>query len=290
MIKYFQRAFKITNENIILTTPLVLFLFILSIYLGIAKNTPPTVPSFILLLVTILFMLSAFFAGWFFMARKAVTLDKLVFSEEEDKARASFNLIKELPVGIGEYFFSLMGGLILYAALFLLLSFITYKAGLYFIGKVDISISALKMALNSPEAMKSLISSLSHEQLTRLDAWNFLFIFVMTTFSFLTMFWGAQIIIKNKNPFISFFQALNFTFKNFLSSITLFIYISIINFSISFINAVAVLNPILYFLSMLVYFYFVVYIVVLIFLYYDSETQTKTQNNSYSGPDSSGEE
>lgn len=290
MIKYFTKAFKITNENIILTTPLVLFLFLLSIYFGVAQNAPETLPSAILLSITTLFMLSAFFAGWFFMVKRAIDLDKLEFIADEDRARASFNLLKELPLGIGEYFSSFLGGLILYSALVILLFFISYEIGLNFIGKVNISLIEFKMALSSPTAMKSLISSLSTQQLARLNAWNFLFLTTMAVFSFITMFWGAQIVIKTKNPLIAFFKALSFTFKNFLSAIILFIYISIINFCVSFLNAIATLNPIVYFVSLLVYFYFVVYVVVLIFFYYDSEIDEKNQNNSDSRPDSYGQE
>lgn len=293
MIKYFLKAFKITNENIILTTPLVLFLFLLSIYLGIAKSAPETLPAAILLLITTLFMFAAFFAGWLFMVRKAIELNKQEFVADEEKAKASFNLIREIPLGIGEYFFPFIGGLILYVLLMILLSFVGYEIGLHFIGKIGIGLLELKVALNSPTAMKTLISSLSSAELSRLNAWNLLILSIMTIFSFITMFWGANLVMKNKNPFISFFQALSFTFKNFLTSLILFIYISVVNFIVSLINAFSTINPIVYFISMLIYFYFVVYIVVLIFLYYDSENnkpiEEKTESNSDSGADSVGE-
>lgn len=298
MIKYFIKAFKITNENIILATPLVLFLFILSIYLGIAKNAPETLPSAILLLITTLFMLSAFFAGWLFMVKRAIALSKQDFIVDEDKAKASLGLLKEIPVGIGEYFFSFIGGLILYCGLIALLSYIAYEIGLHFIGKIGVSLVELKMALNSSVAMKSLIASLSSEQLVKINAWNFLFLGFTALFSFITMFWGAQIVMKNKNPLIAFFQALGFTFKNFFSAIILFIYISIINFSVSLLNAISMIHPIVYFISMLVYFYFVVYVVVLVFLYYDCENnpkierhcEEKNEANCDCGSDSVGQE
>lgn len=294
MIKYFTKAFRITNENIILATPLVLFLFLLSIYLGIAQNAPANIASAILLLITILFMLSAFSAGWFFMVKRAIDISKQEFIIDEDKAKASFSLIKEFPIGIGEYFFSFIGGLILYLILFTLLSFTAYQIGLHFIGKTGVDILQLKTALNSPAAMKALITSLSSEQLAKLSAWNFLFIAVMAISSFITMFWPAQIVSKTKNPIIALLKSIKFIFKNFFSSIILFIYFSLINFIVSLINAFSVINPIVYFISMLIYFYFVVYVVVLVFLYYDSENDKqigeKIQNNSHSGTDSIGEE
>lgn len=297
MIKYFKTAFKITNENIILATPLVLFLFLLSIYMGIAKNAQETIPSAVLLLSTILFMLSAFFAGWLFMVRRAVELDKKEFILDEDKAKASFSLIKEFPIGVGEYFLPFIGGFILYLSLFAFVLFVAHQAGMHFIGKVNLNLAELKIALGSPVAMKSLVSSLTTEQLQKLNAWNMLFISTVSAFSFITIFWPAQIVFKTKNPFSAFFHALVFTFKNFLPAIILFVYISFINFAVSLLNALATVNPLIYFVSLLMYFYFLVYVVVLIFLYYDrendkqlKETHQEIQNHSDSGTDSIGQD
>jgi len=308
MIKYFARAFKITNENIILTTPLVLFLFLLSLYMGVAQNAPENLASAILLLITILFMVSAFFAGWFYMVKKAIDLDNQEFIIEEDKAKASFHLIKEVPVGIGEYFFSLVGALILYATFFILLILIGYQIGIHLIGKVGVSLEQLRDALASPATMKALVTSLSSEQLKKLNTWNFLFLIGSAIYSFLTMFWAVEIVNRTKNPFVAFFKSIKFAFSNFLSTLILFTYISVINFTVSLLNAISMIHPIVYFISMLVYFYFVVYVVVLVFLYYDREnnkqiteiegggaegTNTESEcaeSDSDSGTDSVGEE
>lgn len=289
MIKYFQRAFKITNENIILTTPLVLFLFLLSIYLEVAKNAPQNVTASILLIFTIIFMVSAFFAGWFFMVQKAVDLDKSEFIMDEDKSKASFHLIKEIPVGIGEYFLSFIGAFILYCIFLFLLVFATYEIGLHFIGNIGITLAQLKTAMASSTAMKALVTSMSVEDLARLNSWNILILVVTVFYSFITMFWPVQIIKHTKNPFIAFLKSINAIIKKPLEAVVLFIYISIVNFIISFINAIATMNPLLYFISMLIYFYFLVYIVVLIFLYYDREIKEE-ENNSDSGSDSIGQE
>ncbi len=293
MIKYFKKAFQITNENIILTTPLVLFLFLLSLYLGLAKSAPTNIQSTILLLFTILFMVSAFFAGWFFMVKKAVELDKNDFIIDEDRSKASFNLIKEIPCGIGEYFLPFIGAVILYSILVLLLAFATYEVGIHFIGSVGITLEQLRIGMESTAAMKSLISSISHEELLRLNSWNILLLIVTAFYSFITMFWAVQIVMKTKNPILALFQSVGVIFKNPLASIILFVYISFINFTVSLINTLSTIHPILYFISMLIYFYFLVYVVVLIFLYYDreiSEIDEQTEDNSDSGSDSDGEE
>jgi len=299
MIKYFQKAFKITNDNIILTTPLVLFLFLLSIYMGVVQNAPASVTTSILLLATILFMVSAFFAGWFHMVKKAVDLDKKEFSADDEKAKASFGLLKEIPVGVGEYFFTFIGAVILYVGLILVLLFASYQLGLHFIGNVGIDIAHLRMAFTSSEAMKSLVTSMTSDQLIKLNAWNILFLAVTSVYSFLTMLWPAQIVTGTKNPFVALFKSIKALFKKPLSSIVLFLYVSFVNFVVSFINAFATMNPILYFVSMLLYFYFVVYVVVLVFLYYDRELKSKeeiftegdsAESNSDSGTDSVGQD
>lgn len=277
MIKYFSKAFKITNENIILTTPLVLFLFLLSIYLGIAQNIPENIISILLLVITTLFMLAAFFAGWLFMVRKAVELDKKELTDSEEKAKASFSLLKDIPSGIGEYFLPFIGAIILYTIFSLIVLIVAYKLGIHFIGKIDLDMLKIRMAMESPAAMKTLISSLSVQELTRLNLWNLLFLTVMAMISFSTMLWAPEIILRTKNPFIAFFKALLFTFKNLLTAIILFIYISFLNFTVSLLNAVSTVNPILYFVSMLIYFYFVVYVIVLVFLYYESENKSKPE-------------
>lgn len=294
MIKYFKKAFKITNDNIILTTPLVLFLLLISIYFDFAQGAPKTIPSVMVLLITTLFMFSAFFAGWFFMSKKAVELDKKEFVTDEDKAKASFNLIKEFPVGIGEYFFSFIGGLILYSAMFLVLSYLAYHIGVHFIGKPELNISEIKMLLNSAALTKTTMSA---KQLTNILMWTSLLFVVTMFYSYITMFWAAQVVSGTKNPLIAFVKSLSFTFKNFLSTIILFVYINILSYFVSMLmNIMAMIPPKVYFISlvtylaaMILYFYFVVYSVVLIFLYYDKEAN-QAENYSDCGSDCIGQD
>lgn len=286
MIKYFSRAFKITNENIILTTPLVLFILIFAVYAQITQRAPQNLPAFFLLLVTTVFMFAAFFAGWTFIVKRAIALDKQDFLVDEDRANASFTLIREFPVGVGEYFLSFVGALILYSALFIGLFVAGYFIGMHLIGSVGLTLADIKTAMESPVALKTMVSSLTMEQVKKLNAWNILFMSFMSFFSFITMFYGAQIVYKTKNPFIAFFKSLAFTFRKFVPAIILFVYINILSFVVSLImNFLTVAIPqklflisfIVYLLSMLLYFYFVVYVVVLVFLYYDGETNPKVK-------------
>lgn len=292
MIRYFTKAFKITNDNIILTTPLVLFLLLTSIYFEVAQHAPANIFSLILLIVTILFMFSAFFAGWFYMVKKAIELDKKEFIIDEDRAKASFDLIKEFPAGVGEFFLSAIGGIILYSLLLIGLSAIAYLIGVHFAGKINLSPTELKMILNSLES-KALIASLSPEKLAKLQIWYTIFAATVTTHHFITMFLGIEIVSGNKNPLSAFFKTIVFTVKNFFGVILLFIYTNVVGILVSLIiNGVmflkAIPSIILVLGSMLLYFYFIVYVIVLVFLYYDSEKNKKLQTKNYSDsrPDS----
>lgn len=280
MIKYFSKAFKVTNENIILTTPLVLFLLLVVIYMELAQNAPNSVPSAILFLITILFITSAFPAGWFYMVKKAIELDKKEFIIDEDKTRASFGLLKEIPVGIGEYFFSFIGATLLNLLFIAAITFVSYKVGLKFIGAVGLSLDQLKLLMGTPENVTSGVSTLKIEQLIRLNAWCMLAFFIFIFYSFITMFWSVQIIMQTKNALFAFFESVGVIFKNFFSALALFLYIMFVYIAVYLLNLLLYNNPILYFVSMLIYFYSLVYIVVLIFLYYDREIKNPSEKNS----------
>lgn len=271
MIKYFSKAFKITNDNIILATPLVLSIFIFFVYMGVIHSSIRNIYTALLLPITFLFMISAFCAGWFYMVQKAIDLDKQEFPSEEERAKASLSLMREIPIGVGEYFSSFLGGLILYYGLLLVLIFISSHIGAHFAGTLDFNVQDLKKILASVESMKTFVFGLNKTQLYNIFIWSLLFIFTTAFYSFITMFWAAVIVNGEKNPFISFFKSVKFEFKNFLDSFILFLYITFVHFSVSVVNAAFSANSILYFISMLIYFYFVVYVVVVVFLYHDSK-------------------
>jgi len=186
--------------------------------------------------------------------------------------------MKEIPIGIGEYFLSFLGGLILYYGLLFLLIFVSSQIGIHFVGSLDFSVQDLRKAFMSYSTIKSFVNGLSTAQLTSFFIWSLLFLVTTTFYSFITMFWAAQIVNGTKNPFVALFKSIKFEFKNFSDSIILFIYISVVHLVASFINAVFTMNTFLYFISMIIYFYFVVYVVVVVFLYYN-ERERETKNH-----------
>ena len=289
MFKLFRDSFRATNEGIILATPLVLFMWLISLYIMYSKEVVDTIPEFILSAVTILFMTSAFCSGWFYMAKKCVEFSKKNFILDKDKASESLNLIQAFPVGIGKYFLTYIIVSVMFILGVLLVSVITYHISLPFIREINFSMSQMNTVINSSQELINFFNSLSPEQLGALLKLNFCFACTTSLFLFFIMLWMPEIIYRDKNPIIALFTSIYKLFVKFGKSLLLFIYINFLNISISFLSTFAFLHPIAYMIMTIIYFYFIVYVIVLIFSYYDEEfnkpEEIETQSDSDSRSD-----
>lgn len=271
MFKLFKNAFRLTNEGILLAIPLILFLWLMTIYLTFAGSVVDTLPEALSALVTLLCMVGAFFAGWFYMVKKTLKIAKTEYVMDEDRAKALLSLMKQIPAGIGKYFVTFLGMSLFALLIFALYGALVYKFGLHFIGSIDFTPAQIKGAMASPQDMKAFLDSLTPEQIYTLGSWNLLFMAATSLLSFLLMLWIPEIIYQTQNPVIALFKSLKKLFVKFPKALLLFVYITFLNIVISFANTFAVLHPIIYMILMTIYFYFLVYVVVLIFYYYDTE-------------------
>lgn len=282
MLKLFKNAFKITNEGIILATPLILFIWLITIYLTFAKGVVDTLPEAVSAVITLLCMVGAFCAGWFYMVKESIVLSKKEFILDEDRAKEILNLIKKIPAGIGKYFLSFIGMSLITLGIFAIFAICIYKLGMHFIGSIDFTAEQIKNAMSSPQDMKVFLDSLSIEQLYKLGNWNLLFMAASTLMSYMLMLWIPEIIYQTQNPLLALFKSIKKLFVKFGKSIALFLYLTLLNLVISFANTFSLLHPVIYMLMMIAYFYFLVYVIVLIFYYYDSEFNNKPEEESNS--------
>ena len=270
MFKLFKEAFKTSNDCIILAFPLVLFMWILSFYFAFSNSVVNTPAEIILAFVTVLFMVCAFLSGWFYMVQQAIEVAGQVYVLDEDRAKATMNLFKVIPFGIGKYFLSFIGMIIIFLIVVSLTGAAVYYTGINLIGNVFTQ-EQITGALSSTQDMKAFIDSLSLDQLIKLNLWNMLIMGATTLLSFIFMLWVPEIIYCTINPFIALFKAIKKVFVKFPKSVVLFIYLSFLNILMSFLSTFAIQHPLLYLLFMVVYFYFVIYVVVLVFSYYKHE-------------------
>lgn len=276
MINIFKQAAKITNYNIILAIPLIVFVKLLDLYSLYSRNTVDSTHELILASVTVLFMSGAFFASWFYMVKEAIDLSKQVFVLDADRAKATMNLFKALPVGIGKYFLSFVG---FYIILFFIQVFATpvvYLLGVNIIGGLDTeSMQNLQVIAMDPsitnQSMAAFIDKLTPEQIIFFGKWSLLFMLITSIIMYLLIFWIPEIIYKTPNPLVALWRSVVKLFKDFFSSFRFFISIWLMGFALLFLNTFAVINPLAYIIMNIILFYFTVFVVVAIFLYYDKK-------------------
>ncbi len=212
-------------------------------------------------LIITFFMAVAFLSGWGAMIKSAVN---------ENNYDEPYAIIKDFVPGVGEYSLPVLGLMLLLFLINTALFLITYFSGMHFIGDVGISADAFSKAMASQEALKAFLSSLSVEQLMKLNLWNILVLSVMSMSYFLLMFCFPALFLESKNPIKAIGKSIKNLFgKKFICNVGIYLLIFGLNFIISIFSAIFSGNVILSFVMTLVNFYFICCVVIGIFLYYN---------------------
>ena len=269
MLQLFKNSFKTTNDCIILATPLIIFLSILSWYYKYAVVAIDTTPKLILAIITIFVMLSGFMAAWLYMAKKTISLSRKIFVFDKDRAKALWALVLSLPKGIGRLFLPSIGVISIYILIYtLIFSGIGYIVG-KFIGTIDFSQLDYQPIFLFGQEFANEISELSQNELLVLQCWYILALVSIAVVSFITMLWIPEIVYTEKVSFEALYYSIIKIFTHLKNSIILYLYIAFLVVLISILNTFLMFNPILYFIVLLLFYYFLVYIVVLLFSYYE---------------------
>lgn len=277
MRKLFKEAAKITNYNIILTIPLIIFIKVLDLYSLYSKYSIDSLPKFFVAFLTVLVMFGVFCSGWLYMIKQAIQLSKKVFVLDEDRARAALHLFKDIPIGVGKFFLSFVGVYLIFLFIQMMLTPVVYLLGVNIIGGLDadsmqhLQKLALDAEVTSNAAMPEFLDKLSLEQVIFFGKWSLLFMAVTSVLMYFLMLWFPEIIYKTPNPIVALWRSVVKLIKNFFFTARLFLALLFMGFGLLFINTFAIINPIAYIIMSIVLFYFFVYLVVLIFLYYDKK-------------------
>ncbi len=275
MRELFKEAIKITNYNIILAVPLIIFIKILDLYSLFSRANIDSAPKFLIASITVLFMFGVFCAGWFYMVEGAVKLSKKVFVLDTDRAKATMNLFKTFPEGVGKFFLSFVGVYIIFLFVQAIATPLVYILGVNIIGGLDpesmqyLQELTINTELAGSQGMPAFIDNLSIEQIIFFGKWSLLFMSVTSIVMYFLMLWIPEIICCTPNPLIALWRSLVKLFKDFFTTVRMFLALWFAGFVLLFINTFAVINPIAYIIMSIVLFYFSVYMVVFIFLYFD---------------------
>ena len=277
MSNLFLKTFKITNNSIILTIPLIIGVKMLDLYSVFTKYTVDSLPKFFLASLTMLFMFGVLSAAWFYIVKEAVNLSKKVFVFDKDRANATFSLFKLLPEGIGKFFLSFVGVYIIFFFIQILLTPLVYFLGINLIGDLDAtSMQAFYSLASDPNVstnagMTKFVESLTPEMVVYLGKWCLLFMAVTSVVMFLLMLWIPEIMYNTPNAFVALWRSVVKLFKDFVCSLKLYLSIWLSGFVLLFVSSFAVLTPFTYLVMSVVLFYFSVYFVLLVFVYYDKK-------------------
>ena len=200
-----REALKITNNTIILTIPLIIFVKLLDLYSVFSKYHIDTTPKFLIASITVLFMFGVFFSGWLYMVKDAVLLSKKVFVLDKDRANATLKLFKSLLTGVGKYFLSFIGACVFYIFVIQIIAVqLVCMVGVKLIGALDAQTMqsvhelTLSAAASDGSAMAALIDSMTPEMIVFFGKWSLLFMFVTSTimYLFLKLYIRSKILLK----------------------------------------------------------------------------------------------
>ena len=121
-----KESFKYSNQCVILATPLILFSLIFGIYILVTLGG--SVVSLIFSVIVAIIMLAVFLSGWFSMVVRCV---------KESETDDYFGLMSEFTAGVGKYFLSALGMLLISFLFALGMMFLVYYAGIHFAGRLE---------------------------------------------------------------------------------------------------------------------------------------------------------
>jgi len=266
-----KEAFKVTNNSIIITIPLVLFVYILDLYTNFSKAGIDNAIKLLLASLTVTFMIVVFCSGWFYMVKKAIELSKKVFIRDSDSSRETIKLYQTMIQGIGDYFMPFLFTYIILFIVQMILFPLVYYIGVNIIGNFDDSLLQSLQTISADNSGQYLIDMLSPEQIVFLGKWSLLFLISFSIVVFLLMLWIPEIIYKTKNPLKALWYSWCKLFKNFISSVKIYLFLWVIGLVLLFLNTFSLINPFIYILISVLMYYYTVYSAILIFMYYDKK-------------------
>ena len=273
-------AFEILNKNLLLTQPLIVFIFILSISSGMINRLQNNLPLLLVYTLAMGLLFIAFVAGWGNMFKNAISSEINETLSDEEKRENAYNIGKYFFSGVGEYFLSVLGLSILYFFITAIISFLIFKLGVQFIGIPNIDFAKLNEASATFASSQNYFASLPVAEYVKLTKWLLLIMSVSTGLQYITMWWFTSLFNDTKNPFLAISFGTKFFFKNILNIIVLALFLFLLHVITSMINVVFVANVILSLVAFIVFIYYITYYIVLIFLYYAKETKNNINSRN----------
>lgn len=238
IINLLKENFRITNDCIILATPLVIFILLIQLYVENFQYRLSNYANYISYLLVLWVLISAFLSGWLYMTKKTLQFSKKKYLYELDRLSALKKLFLCLFKGIGRFF-----------------PHVLTVTALYFIFAL-LKTLAMIYLYNSP--LKPEFSLLT---------------IIFSAIQFLLCFWFIyllpEIVYSYKNVFVCIINSLKKVCSTLKQTVLLYIIVYLSAALLYYALVYAKTNPIIYFLELLLAYYAFLYLTLLIFRNYE---------------------
>ena len=202
MASVIKKAFDITRDNIVTAQPLIVFLLIISLTsIGLAQQSNKI--AFIVFFISNFLLTTAFLAGWFFMIKKTIEQSKIEYEKPDEKAAASFGLLKEFFPGVAAYFAPVTAVFLIYTLLSAgIIYLVGFEWGLGYLETHNVHVNEIyQAAMQSQQALEKYLYSMTFGQLQAINIWMTALTFSAALFSFFTLFWFPSLFYLEKINF-----------------------------------------------------------------------------------------
>ena len=268
----FKEAFRVANDSIIIAVPLIFFIKIIDLYSNFALYRADSTAKFFLATITLIFLVGAFSAAYFYMVKRSIEISKKVFVIDSDRTKEILEIFKSSHDGISKYFVSFAAVYIILLAIEILLTPLVYLTGVRLIGHISPElIQGIQSVAADSSAVSAFVDGLTTADMIFFAKWSLLLVAVASILMFLLMLWIPEIIYKTRNPLSALFKSIKKVFVNFGKSVKIYLGLYALGFLVFCLASFSFSNLAVYFISNFVIYYFYLYITILIFLYYDKK-------------------
>ncbi len=279
MLNILKKSGEILKNNLITVQPLLLFLLIFMTALSYLFNKNMYFIPKIILGISLILMVIAFSAGWFFVIKETV----MSYNGDEDKEETALKSIqnfKKFFIGVGGGFLKTSGACILLFIFYSAVIFSAAKFCLSVFGMPNVVYEFQKMLHASSQAeIFNILNTITDKDKLIFSAWVLILNIVSSILNYFIVLYFAVLEFARVNIFKTFWLALKFGFKNILGSVFILFFIFSLYVLLNILSLLCGTGVFGLFVLIILFCLYLYYYVILVFCFYNE----KTKNNSNNG-------
>ncbi len=275
-----KKPFYILKNNLIFIQPLLLYLLLQMTALSFLVGKRIFMFPKIVLLLSMILLTVAFIAGWLFINKLGIMNYNPEDSQEKitEKAVKNFRMFFE---GVGANFIKTLAACILYAAIYLMVIFITGRICFEFFGKPEIIYEFQKIIQASTQTeIVNILNNISAQQKIIFSVWVLVFNFVLSVMNFMGILYFAVIFIKEFDLLKSFTETIVFSVKNLINCVLIIFLMFFLYLVLNLLSLVMGANSFSFVILIILFTIYLNYYILLVFCFYNDKTKSNSNNGT----------